>query len=185
MIFGPGDLMADIHCAICSEPWDNFGLDNGDVKAWEADMIRKGYGCPCCSGEDGKENYVKPPSLLHGNCKCCGKNCEIDQNNITLKKKIPIYDLDENWIYLFDDLYCFACYDRLVNCKECGKLIHEENSYFIQSLFLTLCEDCMDKVDTCTYCQETDLSRNMRYVDSKPYCSGCYGPDMEIQNESD
>ncbi len=43
--------MSDIHCAICSEPWDSYGVRHGDMLPWEADLFSKGAGCPCCKGE--------------------------------------------------------------------------------------------------------------------------------------
>lgn len=41
----------DINCAICNEPWDSWGANHGDMKAWEYDLFRKGAGCPSCEGE--------------------------------------------------------------------------------------------------------------------------------------
>lgn len=43
--------MADIHCAVCGEPWDAYGVQHGDMLPWEAALFRKGAGCPCCQGQ--------------------------------------------------------------------------------------------------------------------------------------
>lgn len=43
--------MSDLLCAVCNEPWDSYGVSHGDMQPWEADLFRKGAGCPCCEGE--------------------------------------------------------------------------------------------------------------------------------------
>jgi len=43
--------MGDIHCRICGEPWDAYGVSNGDMSEKEAKAFRMGLGCPCCEGE--------------------------------------------------------------------------------------------------------------------------------------
>lgn len=40
--------MADIICKKCGEPWDYYGLKDGDVEPDEARRILAGEGCPCC-----------------------------------------------------------------------------------------------------------------------------------------
>lgn len=47
--------MSDIRCVVCGEPWDAYGVSHGDMYAWEADLFRKGAGCPCCKGERPEE----------------------------------------------------------------------------------------------------------------------------------
>lgn len=42
--------MADINCAVCGEPWDAYGVRWGDMEKWEAELFKKGAGCPCCHG---------------------------------------------------------------------------------------------------------------------------------------
>lgn len=42
--------MGDLLCAVCSEPWDAWGLHHGDVMAWEARLFKAGAGCPSCAG---------------------------------------------------------------------------------------------------------------------------------------
>src|SRR3990167_11220819 len=38
----------DISCAKCTEPWDAYGVRNGDMEPHEAKRFLKGEGCPCC-----------------------------------------------------------------------------------------------------------------------------------------
>lgn len=45
--------MSDVHCAVCGEPWDSYGITHGDMLWWEARLFRQGAGCPCCEGEGG------------------------------------------------------------------------------------------------------------------------------------
>lgn len=46
--------MGDVHCAVCGEPWDAYGVSFGDMLPWEAKLFRLGAGCPSC---EGKSNY--------------------------------------------------------------------------------------------------------------------------------
>lgn len=182
--------MSDIHCDCCGEPWDSFGLMNGDVKAWEADYIREGYGCPCCltKGFSRSELYLKPTPELIGHCHLCLLGLEIDQDRYEYRKGIKtLIDPDVSDLYEFvdDQLCCLACKAELTTCDICKKWVNKENTIYNQNMNQEICEDCMDEVTTCESCFESDLSSTMRFVDSKPYCSSCYGPDLEIQNESD
>ena len=43
--------MADIVCVVCGEPWDSWGVRNGEMPRWQASLFLKGAGCPCCEGE--------------------------------------------------------------------------------------------------------------------------------------
>lgn len=50
----------DIKCVVCGEPWDSYGVRHGDMLPWEADLFRKGAGCPCC---EGQSNGFAPATL--------------------------------------------------------------------------------------------------------------------------
>lgn len=43
--------MGDITCRICGEPWDAYGVYNGDMTEEEKQIFLKGLGCPCCKGK--------------------------------------------------------------------------------------------------------------------------------------
>jgi len=50
----------DIHCKICGEPWDAWGVYNGDMTSEEKERFLRGEGCPCCKfGEKEKELAVE------------------------------------------------------------------------------------------------------------------------------
>jgi len=57
--------MGDVHCQVCREPWDAYGVRNGDMCKWEADLFLGGEGCPCCKGDSGQRN-PGPMELLAG-----------------------------------------------------------------------------------------------------------------------
>jgi hypothetical protein len=40
--------MGDVRCAKCSEPWDAYGVRNGDMEFGEAARFNRGEGCPSC-----------------------------------------------------------------------------------------------------------------------------------------
>ena len=40
--------MGDINCAKCGEPWDAYGVRNGDMTEEEAKKFLAGEGCPGC-----------------------------------------------------------------------------------------------------------------------------------------
>lgn len=44
--------MGDIHCKVCGEPWDSYGVHHHeDMDAREANMLLSGRGCPSCKGK--------------------------------------------------------------------------------------------------------------------------------------
>ena len=42
--------MADIKCVVCSEPYDAWGVNHGDMTRWQAILFKQGAGCPSCEG---------------------------------------------------------------------------------------------------------------------------------------
>jgi len=66
--------MSDIRCMKCGEPWDAYGVANGDMEADEAEKFRKGLGCPSCGfgkqcvGCDGTGRYREH---VMGEKECC------------------------------------------------------------------------------------------------------------------
>lgn len=40
--------MSDILCSICGEPWDAYGVRNGDMTPAEVRKFLSGQGCPSC-----------------------------------------------------------------------------------------------------------------------------------------
>lgn len=48
--------MGDLHCRVCGEPWDAYGVFNGDMTPEEKDRFLRGEGCPSCKfGEREKK----------------------------------------------------------------------------------------------------------------------------------
>lgn len=56
--------MSDIYCAKCGEPWDAWGVRNGDMTEEEAKLFLKGMGCPACGFEHDP--------IAEGGCPCYG-----------------------------------------------------------------------------------------------------------------
>ena len=54
--------MSDRLCQVCQEPWDSYGVRNGDMNNWQSDLFLKGAGCPCCKG--GPDEPVTPTEQL-------------------------------------------------------------------------------------------------------------------------
>lgn len=55
--------MNDIKCVVCGEPWNAWGVDHGDMEKWEAELFRKGAGCPCCKGEVPEGGGFEPEGI--------------------------------------------------------------------------------------------------------------------------
>jgi hypothetical protein len=47
--------MSDIRCAKCGEPWDAYGVRNGDMDSSEASKFMRGEGCPSCNFGRGSD----------------------------------------------------------------------------------------------------------------------------------
>lgn len=55
--------MSDVKCVVCGEPWDYYGVNHGDMEAWEADLFKKGAGCPCCEGIPPNGKHWEPETI--------------------------------------------------------------------------------------------------------------------------
>lgn len=184
--------MSDIYCKICNEPWDVWGLAHGDVKAWEADMIRKGIGCPCClqNEKERSPDYIKPNPLILSVCCECGFQFTIDQDEIEYdgtelyyKDKDTIMD---HWSILDGRIYCDSCASEFQYCDECNGLVHTDSLYYFQDVNKSFCEDCLDKISSCTNCGTTllDLDDNTVVIDHEVYCVSC-AERKENRNENE
>lgn len=56
--------MTDVRCVVCGEPWDYYGVSHGDMEKWEAELFRKGAGCPSCEGERPESGQWEPESVF-------------------------------------------------------------------------------------------------------------------------
>lgn len=45
----------DLYCQRCGEPWDQYGVYNGDMDEEEKKRFLKGTDCPACHGKEVKE----------------------------------------------------------------------------------------------------------------------------------
>jgi len=162
----------NIHCQICNEPWDDYGLRHGDVAAWEADMIRAGNGCPCCmdNGFTIPDEYTKPEPLVVFNCTDCGETITVDQDEIRYYDKDLAFD--EPPQYLTEDgVVCEDCYCDYSECADCGATVHNNNSIYIQHLMKSVCYACIENYSSCDQCGQ--LEENMTVVENECFCKSC------------
>ena len=175
----------DVKCVKCGEPWDLWGLNHGDVIAWQADMIKQGRGCPVCLGAKKNElslsDHFENETALEGaeliesnksygpksdyieicHCEECGDKYSIDINTI-------YYDGNRKYInglsekYYLDnslDIEFFVKYESDWN-KINGKL---------------MCEHCFSQYTECDECgglfhvDETFYLQNL----NKTFCESC------------
>lgn len=54
----------DIKCVICGEPYEAWGVNHGDMTYWEANLFRKGAGCPSCEGDPPNGKVFEPESIF-------------------------------------------------------------------------------------------------------------------------
>lgn len=49
----------DLYCQRCGEPWDQYGVYNGDMTPEEKVRFLQGIDCPCCQGKEECQKTVK------------------------------------------------------------------------------------------------------------------------------
>ena len=49
----------DLYCQRCGEPWDQYGVYNGDMTAEEKHRFLKGIDCPSCHGKEMCKKGIK------------------------------------------------------------------------------------------------------------------------------
>ena|SRR3972149_3146772 len=74
-------MMVDVRCAKCGEPWDYYGVKNGDMSASERTEFLAGKGCPYCAfgsvcpscdGSGREASLYKYSDKEHVSCSACG-----------------------------------------------------------------------------------------------------------------
>lgn len=186
----------DVKCVKCGEPWDVYGLKHGDVKAWEADMILKGVGCPCCQGikskeltilervdnesalegdsiEESNSCYNVPEHILIHDCENCQSKAFLDQEEIFYdgRDKV-IYDSFGKKINILDkqklQRYLFAKYNQTWKNVE----------------GVTLCSSCYEQCDSCNKIFKSDqlffIQDTMESI-----CEDCYCEKYDRCSECD
>ncbi len=184
--------MNDTHCLVCSEPWDIYGLAHGDVKAWEADCIVRGFGCPSCAGGELGLNY-KPIEDSAFLCECndCNDVHNIDINdiyfdgtekiihhnsgnvNITNAEDIQRYmGIEEDWGIIDGNLICNRCMENYTMCDACSQTISSDDAYCVDCE--SFCESCYDELfGRCETCDETVPNDDLCVFDDWYWCSSC------------
>lgn len=59
-------IAEDIHCPVCDEPWDRWGVTHGDMTETEAAAFMRGEGCPACNfgARQHRRNTQPRPGIL-------------------------------------------------------------------------------------------------------------------------
>jgi len=148
--------MSDITCAVCSEPWDAYGVKHGDMESDEAVKFLAGKGCPSCGfGQKcthccgtGKE----PEGLcVRSRCSvCCGQryvrvwkemtNAPYWKMGYTNVPEFPVRTLKEDPVKVWDR--------RIVTHKMGGYLVEGVEA-------LATCPECYEQTEVCTVCNGT------------------------------
>lgn len=171
--------MSDVHCKVCGEPYDEYGLHHGDMLAWETDAFLKGLGCPCCQGipkrhEDG---------ILHRRLRM-----ELEQMNAAIDLNAPA---------LMPDVEApkgkWEEPDPMVigTCHLCGKDIEvpqneiyydgrgkkKYSQYFNPQKYgeNIYCDSCFHKLETCDFCGKKFEPDDTRYSQDlyEVICNDC------------
>lgn len=181
----------DTHCKVCDEPWDVYGLAHGDVKAWEADMIRIGIGCPACTGKGNKD--YKPKEYLTTICTC--EECHnetitvntdeihYDGTRLVIYDNLGLINIEDDkikyaksfdWKLVDGRLMCENCYrENYCKCEDCDKIISQEDSYYINSSSKYVCQCCYEDYSFCECCEEDFPSDEITNFQNKYYCKDC------------
>ncbi|HEU5373926.1 MAG TPA: hypothetical protein VFV38_00660 [Ktedonobacteraceae bacterium] len=59
-------IAEDVHCPVCDEPWDRYGVTHGDMTETEAAAFMRGEGCPACNfgTRQHRRNTQPRPGIL-------------------------------------------------------------------------------------------------------------------------
>jgi hypothetical protein len=59
-------MLEDVHCLVCGEPWNRYGIDHGDMAPEEAAAFHRGEGCPACGfgTRQHMQNTAPRPGIL-------------------------------------------------------------------------------------------------------------------------
>lgn len=173
--------MSDIRCAVCGEPWDQWGANHGDMKWWEYDLFKAGAGCSACEGDTGQHQNVEVED---------GDALVEHVRSIVMNAEDP-----DDWAQLHADedagsrkweepepkklWECAGCKVQVVISNDApydGNEIQEEDDW------LEWCGG--EKVHygmlyTCSYgdlYQADEPTREPElFLDEKPHCAGCAG----------
>lgn len=188
----------DILCVKCGEPWDAYGLTHGDVRAWEADMIRQGIGCPSCEGE--KKRNLTFSEVLENETATEGLFIEeLDNKYGPSEDYVEIcrcYDCQNQTIKVdVNDIYYDGSRKKIYHNS--GSVLLEDRGDIIRYAEIEydwhtveghlLCEDCYNEnYFTCEYCSDVCPTEYMMctnngnevlceycYIENYVYCEEC------------
>ena len=153
--------MSDIYCKKCGEPWDAYGVRNGDMEPLEARRFLRGEGCPACHFAtqcvecDG--TGAEPPLFHrnHSDCPECG-----DRHKI-LVRRFPLSSTSLDYGYQ-PNVKTFAP-EIAAAAIRIGKEEIRQSRDGLFAEFFILCPACMDGVGI------------PKHPDQVPTCQCCHG----------
>lgn len=178
----------DILCVKCGEPWDAYGVSHGDMIAWEADMLRRGIGCPACKGvkkhdltmmehlenetategagvEESNARYCPDENYVEL-CHCCQPDCsnnlEIDADYIFYDGSIKIMPHNQGNV-------------RFNNLAEIQNYAEYEHDWKVMDGKL-YCKECAENYSKCDYCNGVFDKESIIFIQNEQceYCEDCY-----------
>ena len=137
----------DIKCAKCGEPWDGYGVRNGDMDPDEARKFLRGQGCPSCkfgtacpscdgSGKD-KENsgfHTDECPVCRGARTVSVRQCltppsgwryDWDPHTKPVPDSVTVPQEDRRYFACLEGravetrVSCWACFETAPPCQEC------------------------------------------------------------------
>lgn len=165
----------DIHCQMCGEPWDSYGITysigDGSMTAEEAADFRKGLGCPACENGAickycGGTGLEPSDSILVPDCSTCN-----GQRKIILSRHIMavVWDyLPKKWTISNPTLIRKSWEETYTN----GRFVFH----------WALCPDCSATAPKCTVCKGDGKFRK-RQTDAEQFRA--MAELMEASDDSD
>jgi uncharacterized protein YbaR (Trm112 family) len=178
----------DILCVKCGEPWDAYGVNHGDMIAWEADMLRRGIGCPACKGvkkrnltimehlenetategagvEESNARYCPDVNYIEL-CHCDHEDCS---NNIKINIDDIFYDGSVKIIYHSQGTVHFNNKQEIQNYAE-----YEHDWKLIDGNLY--CKECAEAYAKCDCCGGFFDKEFMIFIQDEQceYCEDCY-----------
>ena len=167
--------MSDIKCAVCSEPFDEYGVNHGDMLQWQSVLFKQGAGCPSCEG-------VKPDWMS-------------DKQELEILRDRLLFDTSEDGdLELLDRLLTDGTNTNrptwkapepkvLWTCAGCGvSVVEDVEAHWSGDKEVPLawyggqkvhyCEGVGDPYGDSIHPEDPTVKPSYE-IDDKPYCPGC------------
>lgn len=151
----------DVRCVVCGEPWDSYGVRNGDMLRWEADLFKKGAGCPCCEGvkPEGMTENDEDDLLFDRMVMNPDEDGDLDLIDTVINRTRPVWERPEPEV--------------LKTCKGCdARLVRNPDDDSIEAEGGSSNQYGYDISDPSNWCE----------VSGNSYCNNCQTICMDCNN---